>query len=62
MEFYVSSKRGRSNKKNKLRAFNGDQAKISFRSIRFIEEAPEGGFRGGKGEGMVRDKKFLSTS
>ena len=35
---------------NKLRAFNGDQAKISFRSIRFIEEAPEGGgFRGGKG-------------
>ena len=36
---------------NKPRAFTGDQVKISFRSSRFIKEAPEGGFRGRKGKG-----------
>ena len=34
---------------NKLRAFTGDPAKISDRSIKLIEEAPEGGIGGGKG-------------
>ena len=46
---------------NKPRAFTGDQVKISFRSIRFIKEAPEGGAALGEKRGNGGWGKILPT-
>ena len=45
---------------NKPRAFTGDQVKISFRSIRFIKEAPEGASLGEE-RGKGGQRKILPT-